>query len=207
MTSFSAPQAFDQKKRLLIVQILSVLAIAVLLVSRPAWSETSGVHEALEMAGVGFILICMFGRLWSILYVGSRKNSELVTTGPYSITRNPLYLFSTLGIFGIGLVFGSVAVALVFAGLSYLVFSATAQKEAAFLRGRFASAYSAYEARTPLFWPDFRLYDQPEEVSFSPAALKRTFVDALYFLAMFPVIEALEYLQTAGYLPTLLWLP
>lgn len=207
MTILNAPQAFDQKKRLLVVQIISALAIAVLLVSRPAWSEVSGVHEALEMTGLGFILVCMFGRLWSILYVGSRKSAELVTTGPYSVTRNPLYLFSTLGIFGVGLVFGSVAVAIVFAGLSYLVFSVTARKEADFLRGRFGSVYSAYEARTPPFWPDFRLYVQPDEVWFSPRVLKRTFFDALYFLAMFPAIEAVEYLQTAGYLPTLFWLP
>ena len=207
MTVFVPPKPFVQRKRLLIVQILSGFAIALLLVSRPAWNEMSWMHEAMEAAGAALILVCMFGRLWSILYVGGRKTSELVTSGPYSLTRNPLYLFSTVGVFGVGLVFGSIAVALVLAGLSYLVFAATARKEAAFLRTVFARTYPAYEARTPSFWPDFRLYVQPDEVSFSPVALKRTFVDALYFLAMIPLIEGIEYAQLAGYMPTFLWLP
>ena len=207
MDAIPAPQPFDQRRRLLAVQLMSVAALAGLVVSRPLWSETSWIHEATEVTGVGLILVCMFGRLWSILYVGSRKNSELVTSGPYSITRNPLYLFSTIGVFGVGLVFGTVLVALVLGWLSYLVFSLTAQREAAYLRGKFGPAYLAYEASTPAFWPDPRLYHQPDEMVFSPAALRRTFVDALYFLLMFPLIEGVEYLQTGGYLPTLLWLP
>ncbi|MCY0094425.1 methyltransferase family protein [Hoeflea ulvae] len=207
MTDLLQPKAFEQKKRLLVVQLFSLVAILALLVSRPYWSEALPLHEAMEIAGLGLILVCMFGRLWSILYVGSRKNSELVTSGPYSVTRNPLYLFSTIGIFGVGLVFGSISVAFVFGALSYLVFTLTAQREAAFLRSSFGASYRAYEASTPRFWPDPRLYHQPDEMTFSPRALKRTFVDALYFLAMFPAIEGIEYLQTAGYLPTLFWLP
>ncbi|AKI01232.1 putative protein-S-isoprenylcysteine methyltransferase [Hoeflea sp. IMCC20628] len=207
MTDFVQPKAFRQRKRLRVVQLFSVAAILALLVSRPYWSEALVVHEAMEISGLALILVCIFGRLWSILYVGSRKNSELVTSGPYSVTRNPLYLFSTIGIFGVGLVFGSLAVAIMFGFLSYLVFTLTAQKEAAFLRSTFGAGYLAYEATTPQFWPDLRLYHQPDEVTFSPQALKRTFFDALYFLAMFPAIEGIEYLQTAGYLPTLFWLP
>ena len=207
MTALISPKPFVQRKRLLIVQILCGVAIALMLVSRPAWDEMSLLHEGMEAAGALLILVCMFGRLWSILYVGGRKTSELVTSGPYSLTRNPLYLFSTVGVFGVGLVFGSVVVALVLAGLSYLVFEATARKEAAFLRAVFPRTYPAYEARTPSFWPDFSLYIQPDEVSFSPVALKRTFLDALYFLAMIPLIEGVEYAQLTGYMPTFLRLP
>jgi protein-S-isoprenylcysteine O-methyltransferase Ste14 len=207
MTDFVQPKAFDQKKRLVVVQVCSFAAFLMLLVSRPSWSEALVVHEAIEITGLALILVCMFGRLWSILYVGSRKNSELVTSGPYSVTRNPLYLFSTIGVFGVGLVFGSIAAALVLGCLSYLVFTLTAQREATFLRATFGASYLDYEAATPSFWPDPRLYHQPDEMTFSPQALKRTFVDALYFLAMVPAIEGIEYLQTTGYLPTVFWLP
>ena len=207
MTAFMSPQPFVQRKRLLIVQLLSAAALVALLFTRPGWNETSFLHESLEAAGLLLILLCMFGRLWSTLYVGARKNSELVTAGPYSITRNPLYLFSTIGVFGIGLVFGSIMVAAVFGGLSYLVFSVTAQKEANFLRARFTPEFLAYESRTPQFWPDFRLYHHPRRMTFSPDALKRTFGDALYFLAIFPIVEGVEFLQTGGYLPTILRLP
>lgn len=207
MTNSSPMQPFNQRKRQVIVKILAAAAIALLFVSGPSWNNGSALRNALEFAGVLFILVCMFGRLWSTLYVGTRKNSELVMVGPYSITRNPLYLFSTIGVFGIGLVFGSIVVALFLAAMSYLVFTITAKKEAAFLRTQFVSDYPAYEKRTPQFWPDFRLYHTPSEVTFSPQVMTRAFGDSLYFLAVIPVIKGVELLQAAGYLPVLLRLP
>ncbi|MEC9244743.1 MAG: isoprenylcysteine carboxylmethyltransferase family protein [Pseudomonadota bacterium] len=206
MSASLSPTPFNQRRRLLVIQFLSVFALVALLLSRPAWREDRPFHEFIEMTGLALVLMCVFGRLWSILYVGNRKNAVLVTSGPYSITRNPLYLFSTIGATGIGLMFGSVVVATTMGLLSYLVFRATAAKEAVYLRNKFANQYRSYAARTPLFWPDFRLYQDIGETSFSPDALKKTFLDALYFLALFPVIEGLEYIQTVGYLPTVLWL-
>ncbi len=207
MTDSATLQPFNQKTRQLIVKVLSAAAIALLFVSASAWGEASVLRTALEFAGVLFILACMFGRLWSTLYVGTRKNSELVMVGPYSVTRNPLYLFSTIGVFGIGLVFGSIVVAVVLAAMSYLVFTITAKKEAAFLRTQFAPSYLAYETSTPRFWPDFRLYNTPSEMTFSPRVLTRAFGDSLYFLAVIPIIKGVELLQASGYLPVLLRLP
>jgi len=34
--------------------------------------------------------------------------------------------------------------------------------------------------------------------------LKKTFIDALYFLAIFPIIEFVEYLQSTSAIPTFL---
>jgi len=206
MSTSIAPQPFDQRKRLLVVQVLSSAAIVALLFSRPRWNEASPVHEIVEMAGVVLILICIFGRLWSILYVGGRKNSELATSGPYSITRNPLYLFSTIGAFGIGLMFGSIVVAVLLGLFSYLIFSITSRKEEVFLRGKFGQAYETYTAATPRFWPKLWLYRDLSEHTFCPKALRSTFVDALCFLAVFPIIEGIENLHMTGYLPTYFWL-
>lgn len=206
MSASLTPKPFAQRKRLFVVQLLSIAAIATLLLSRPAWNEDRTFHEFIEMTGLAFVLVCIFGRLWSILYVGSRKNNELVTNGPYSITRNPLYLFSTIGAAGVGMMFGSIIVATTMGGVTYLVFRMTARKEAAFLQYKFPTQYASYAARTPLFWPNPRLYRDTGETAFSPKALKKTFIDALYFLAIFPAIEGIEYLQTTGHLPTFLWL-
>lgn len=205
MSAPTAPPPFNQKKRLLIVQLSSALALMVLLVSRSGWNEGSVFSELIEATGFGLILLCIFGRLWCILYIGSRKNSELVTAGPYSMSRNPLYLFSTIGAIGIGLTFGSFAVAMVLGCFSYLVFAVTAHQEAKFLRGQFGPRFASYAARTPLFWPNIWLYREPREMTFSPLVLKRTFFDALFFLGVYPAVEGVEHLQTIGYLPTLFW--
>ena len=199
----SAPKAFDQHKRLIIVQVAAVVAIGLLLFSKPFLSEGSGAHESLELAGFILVLVCVLGRLWSILYVGGRKNDELIVSGPFSMMQNPLYFFSTVGAVGIGLMFGSVLAAAILGLASFLVFRFTARKEAEFLFGKFGAAYAAYAERTPLFWPNPMLYRDQDQWLFSTSALKSTFRDGLYFLALFPLIETVEYLRMSGVLPTL----
>lgn len=198
----SSPAPFVQRKRIRIVQIGAAIAAGLVLLSQPAFNNPMA-HEIIESIGFGFILACVFGRLWSILYIGGIKNQKLAVTGPYSMTRNPLYFFSTVGAFGIGLAIGSFIYASLLAGLSYLVLRATARKEANFLRAQFPQEYRIYEQETPLFWPKPSLYVEGNGVEFSPGALKRTFFDALFFIALFPIIEFLEYLQETGALPVL----
>ena len=74
------------------------------------WSPA--VHETMRWLGAGLIFVCISGRTWCSLYIGGRKNHELVTTGPYSVSRNPLYVFSIIGAIGIGAQFGAVSVAI-----------------------------------------------------------------------------------------------
>ncbi|WFP63797.1 isoprenylcysteine carboxylmethyltransferase family protein [Mesorhizobium sp. WSM4904] len=200
----SAPKAFDQHKRLIVVQVSAVVAIVLLLFSKPFLSEGSSGHELVETAGFGFVLVCFLGRLWSILYVGGKKNDELIVSGPFSMTRNPLYFFSIIGAVGIGLMFGSALAAAILGLASFLVFRFTANREAEFLFGKFGAVYTAYAGRTPRFWPNPMLYRDQDQLIFSTSALKSTFRDGLYFLALFPLIETVEYFRAAGVLPTLL---
>ncbi|MCX5519860.1 isoprenylcysteine carboxylmethyltransferase family protein [Kaistia defluvii] len=195
------PVALNQRLRIHLVQLAAVIFALLLLLVRPYWSGE--IHEFLESAGFCLVLVCVAGRMWSILYIGSRKNRALTTLGPYSMTRNPLYLFSTIGAVGVGLIFGSILIALMLGLFSYLAFTMTATKEADHLKTLFGPEFDAYAARTPLFWPKFSLYRDSADVAFSPHALKRTFLDGLLFLAIFPLMEGLEYVQSQGFLPVL----
>lgn len=197
---------FDQKKRIKFLQLFGMFAIASLLFSRPVWIDDEPVREILEFSGYLLVFICVIGRLWSILFVGSRKNTELVTVGPYSMMRNPLYFFSTLGVIGIGLAYGSILVAAILGALSYFVFLFTAQKESAFLKEQFPSEYRAYAAATPMFLPNIRLYKDGGETTFSPKALFKTFIDVLVFIIALPLIEGLEFLHESAQWPILVWL-
>jgi protein-S-isoprenylcysteine O-methyltransferase Ste14 len=195
----------NQKLRIRALQAGGLLVAALMLVVHPALGGDP--HEVIELVGVGLVLACIAGRVWSILFIGSRKNSELVTTGPYSMTRNPLYFFSTVGAAGIGLMLGSFVMAGLLALAGYLALGATARREADYLRSLFGAAYDDYARVTPMFWPKPSLYREPEEVNFSPSALRRTVLDGLFFLLVFPVIELIEHAQEAGQLPVLLHLP
>lgn len=204
MSATFNPIPFDQKKRIRILQVFGMIAIASLLFSKPVWTDDQPMRETLEFLGYLLVFTCVFGRLWSILFVGSRKNSELVTTGPYSMTRNPLYVFSTLGVIGVGLAYGSLLVAILLGMVSYLVFMITAQKEANFLSEKFKAEYQTYAAATPMFWPNFSLYKDGGETTFSPTALFKTFRDVLVFIIMLPLIEGLEFIHESEQIPVFL---
>jgi len=203
----SVVTAFNQKKRIAALWLLAVLFLATIVLTKPAIGYETDLHEFLEMTGLGLVFIAILGRLWSILYIGTQKNRALVTAGPYSMTRNPLYFFSLTGIFGIGLMFGSLLLAVALTAACYVVFLYTARREAAYLRGLFGEAYDGYAARTPMLIPNPRLYRGPAEVTFSPAALTTTFLDSLFLIALLPLFEGLEAAQTAGYLTPLVLIP
>jgi protein-S-isoprenylcysteine O-methyltransferase Ste14 len=190
-----------QRRRIQVIQAGVLLLLPLPLLAQPTLEGLA--HELIEISGLALAFICVIGRMWSILYVGSKKNVQLVMTGPYSTTRNPLYFFSTIGAVGIGLMYGSLLVALLLGLSAYAVLSVTAAKEADYLRTMFGPAYDAYAQRTPMFWPKVALYEDTREVVCSPKALRRTLLDALPFLVVFPVIETIEYLQETGVLPVL----
>lgn len=197
------PTTYDQTRRFISIQILTVLAVGLIISFRPAWKEETVVFETFEVLGFLGLFVCVLGRLWSILYSGNRKNRELVTSGPYSVTRNPLYLFSVVGAFSIGLLFGSVVLSILVGGGTLVVFWQVAKGEARHLRQLFGTAYDAYAAVTPLFWPDFRLYREAPSPVFSPSALRRTVMDTAWFLVAIPAVELIEFLRNVGVMPDL----
>jgi Phospholipid methyltransferase len=81
-----------------------------------------------------------------------RKNTELVTTGPYAYTRNPLYLGSMLIAFGFAVAAHSWWVALAAAVLFALIYVPTIRSEEEYLRTRFSN-FDAYVARVPRLMP------------------------------------------------------
>jgi len=195
--------SFDQTIRLRVVRVVVVLAVILVLLSYPAWRDDSVVAEMAELIGIVLLFTCILGRLWSILYSGGKKNSELVTEGPYSVTRNPLYLFSILGAVGIGLMFSSLVMAAVLGGSTALVFYVTARGEAAVLRSKFGGMYDTYAQRVPLFMPNWSLYKEVQNATFSPRVLKKTLRDTLYFLVVLPLVEFIEWLRKDGMMPDL----
>ncbi|WP_312405396.1 methyltransferase family protein [Rhizobium sp.] len=198
---------FFQKKRLAALWLIAVISLITMVANRPLWSEPSPVHDALEIAGVLLVLTGILGRLWSILYIGSKKNGELVTSGPYSMTRNPLYFFSMVAIVGIGVNYGSVLLACLLLVSTIMVFRYTAKRESAYLRQLFGPAYDKYEQAVPMFLPNPLLYRDVDDVTFSSAALGRTFRDVLFFILLLPTLELVDFLHLSGYLKSVFVLP
>lgn len=203
-------QIFDLQK----VQRIRKIALAIGLVAvvglafftRSSWGE-GGLHEGLEAFGLGLIVICIVGRAWCSLYIGGRKKAEIVNRGPYSISRNPLYIFSFMGAFGVGAQTGSLVLATLFLVLTVAVFYATVRREEAWLSEAFGQTYADYCARTPRFWPDFSKWHDEGMLEIKPGFFLTTLRDGLVFLLAVPLFESVEKLQNIGWLASLIHLP
>lgn len=124
--------------------------------------------------GVPIVVIGEFLRIWAVGYAGASTRArtlgaarDLVTTGPYSYVRNPLYLGNFLLSFGVCLVanvYWLVAVLIVGYFSQYLPIIAL---EEAYLFESCGQVYQTYQERVPRFIPRFRPYLNPSAHDFS----------------------------------------
>jgi protein-S-isoprenylcysteine O-methyltransferase Ste14 len=193
------------RKGAVLVALLALVGLT--MVSQSATGLDSPLHEGIEAVGLAAIVFAIVGRAWCSLYIGGRKKAEIVSRGPYSISRNPLYIFSFFGAFGIGAQSGSLTLAVLFTLASLAVFYLTVRREEAWLGATFGAAYAAYKARTPRFLPNFALWRDEAELSIRPSFFLTTIRDGLVFLLAIPLFEAIDLAQAEGWLRVLARLP
>jgi protein-S-isoprenylcysteine O-methyltransferase Ste14 len=193
------------RKVAVLVAILGLVGLA--LVSQSAGGVNGEWHERVESVGFVAMILSIVGRAWCSLYIGGRKKAEIVDRGPYSITRNPLYVFSYIGAFGIGAQSGSVTIGLGFVLAAMAVFYLTVRREEAFLEREFGAVYTAYKARTPRFWPRFSLWRDEEQLTIRPTLFVTTIRDGLVFLLAIPIFELIDAGQAAHWLRIMVHLP
>jgi protein-S-isoprenylcysteine O-methyltransferase Ste14 len=101
-------------------------------------------------------------RLWSVRHIGtvSRTRSErlgpLVTTGPFALTRNPLYIGNIALWTGFTLVARLLWLAPIVIVLLAAEYHAIVRWEERLLASRLGDAYRAYVARVPRWLPSIR---------------------------------------------------
>lgn len=181
--------------------------VAVLAVSASAWPGDGLARPAMAVAGSILLVLCAFGRLWASLFIAGYKNDRLVTEGPYSLVRNPLYLFSLLGVVGIGLACGSLLVCALLL-LPFLAwYPVLVAEEEAVLAERFGEAWRTYAATTPRFLPALRRPTAPERYTVDLRSMQRALADAVWFPLAAIAIRLVAELHGRGFLPTHLLLP
>ena len=196
-----------QYMRRIVLAVLVVVLFAALLFGQSTFPPDTLMHESIEMFGVLLIFLGVVGRLWATLYIGGRKSAEVVTGGPYSITRNPLYVFSTVAAAGVGAQIGSLSGIILFAALCAGAFHIVILREERYLKEVLGAPYEAYLAKVPRFFPKLSLYDEGDTGSFKPRLLLNTLLDGLVFLVALPAFELIDGMQQSGMLPVWFTLP
>jgi len=134
--------------RVIVSRIFALGVLALLLFTGHSFSQQGITDVLFEVSGLFLLSICSLGRLWALMYISGNKRRELVTEGPYSMVRHPLYVFSLIGAIGIGLASENLLVLglIVVFYLFYYPFTILAEERK--LTNKFGQAYLEYMKKT-----------------------------------------------------------
>ena len=194
---------FSRRARVRILRLGFVPIAFVAVFGGRSWENESAKGFLIEALGYILLLTGTGLRLWATLYIGGRERSELVSDGPYSLCRNPLYVGTLLITAGASLCFGNFLMLALSLGLMAPVHWLVVSAEERRLAERFGADYQAYVQRTPRFLLRFRAYTCPEWVSVSSRSMWSA-VSETVLIVLLPLVGRLvELLHDKGVLPVL----
>jgi Putative protein-S-isoprenylcysteine methyltransferase len=120
-----------------------VFSVVFLVFARPTWL-TLAIGSGVALIGLGL-------RAWACGHI--RKVAELDTSGPYSYTRNPLYLGTSIIALGFGVASGVWWLALIAFVFYVSIYFPVMNVEAEELNALLGREYSEYAQAVPLFFP------------------------------------------------------
>ncbi len=193
-----------EKFRIIITRLFAITLSIVILVSSSATGEAWPLAgETLFCMGIFLASIASMGRLWCSVYIAGYKTDRLITQGPYSLCRNPLYFFSLIGAIGVGLATKTVLIPtlILFAFTFYYPF--VIKSEESVLSQRHGAAFHTYTQTVPRFWPRLSGLEEPDTYVVKPKVYKRHMVDALWFVWIAGFLEFVGSLHETQILPAI----
>ncbi|MEC8887043.1 MAG: isoprenylcysteine carboxylmethyltransferase family protein [Pseudomonadota bacterium] len=196
---------FTSKTRTLGSRIIGLILIIILSTTASKWHNSSLlVEHLLWFTGWFLVGLGVMGRIWCSLYISGFKDSKLVTYGPYSICRNPLYVFSYLGALGVMFLTETLFLPIAFTIIFIIYYHFVINQEEKFLTRAFPEQYAKYCETTPRFWPSFRNYYEPERYEVSPKHCRKFLAQVIWFVWLAACVQLFEELRMTGVLPV--WL-
>jgi len=141
--------------RIRMSQLSAVAVFALLAISDTRWEQTL-TEATLFLIGAILVGIATVGRCWCLLYIVGFKNATLITVGPYSMTRHPLYFFTMIGAIGVGFATETFTFAALFGLWFWLFYPHVIRAEEQRLAGLHGADFEEYRQRVPRFWPRLR---------------------------------------------------
>jgi protein-S-isoprenylcysteine O-methyltransferase Ste14 len=186
------------KNRIRDSKIIFLVVIFFALFGKSPVSENEILHELAEGIGILFVSACALGRLYTTAFIGGQKNVTLVTHGPYSLCRNPLYFLSLIGAIGVGLASAHIISVILSLGGFLMLYRQLIAREEEFLEEKFRDTFNKYKKTTPRLWPSFKNYKAPAELTFQSKLLTNALKDSIWWFMPIVIFEIGDLLRESG---------
>jgi len=191
----------SEKYRGFLSRIAVALCLFFLCTTQSYWeTNNEGITFLLFLTGMILVAIASLGRMWSSLYIAGYKDNRLITKGPYSLCRNPLYFFSLIGVAGIGCATETFTYPIVFIVLFALYYPFVIKSEGKRLKQRFGAEFEQYTQRVPAFFPRLSTFDEPDSYTVKPGVYRSHIFSALWFIWIVGILEVIEGMHDIGLL-------
>jgi protein-S-isoprenylcysteine O-methyltransferase Ste14 len=206
-TTVTATQDFLARSRAWIALVLLTPVAISAVLTRPHFQFTGLEEFVLETIAwmLFFAGACL--RWWATLYIGGRKISELVTDGPYSMCRNPLYVGTLLIALSVGVFLQSLTLLTAMFAVAVLYLWITVPIEERRLQNLYGEQFTAYCQRVPRYFPDFSRYSAPPEINVRLVGIRAEFLRMLQWSTVPICCYFVEHLRMLPWWPTPLTLP
>lgn len=195
------------RQRVVVSRAFGVLVLLLVLFTTHSFGQNSLIDILCEALGLFLLTVCSIGRLWALLYISGYKKLELITEGPYSIVRHPLYVFSLIGAIGIGVASENIVVLAVMVVFYLLYYPLTIIVEEKKLIEKFGQSYLDYIKCTPRFLPKLSLYKGSAQYQINADIFVKSLMNGMWFIWIFILLNFIEALQLTGHIPVVLSVP
>jgi protein-S-isoprenylcysteine O-methyltransferase Ste14 len=183
--------------------LASFVFLFFLVFSTSRWGAHSVLFEVLYPLGILLVGLATVARLWTSIYHAGFKVHTLLTVGPYSMCRNPMYFCNCVGAVGAGMATGMISMTMLILASLILYYPFVIRREERKLRKKHGMEFEAYRRRTPAFLPNWRLLVEPEEYTTNIRFFRTKIIDSSVPFIALAAIHVIQSLHSYDLLPHL----
>jgi protein-S-isoprenylcysteine O-methyltransferase Ste14 len=181
------------------VSILLLIVLSVTNNDFRAYTLEITTIESLQMSILGFVLVVFgsFGRIWASLYIEGNKTKNLITAGPFSMVRNPLYFFSLIMLIGFSLALKAIYLPLALLLIFVLFHVPTIANEEKKLQDIHGEKFKSYVKSTPRLIPNIFKYKRPEtgeKVLVKISRINGVLIEVIGYLFLYTLIDIIYFI-------------
>lgn len=191
-----------KRRRIIISRLMMWPVFLVLLFTASKWEIHPRIAGGLFLVGCFLVALATIGRIWCSLYICGYKTKSLIVEGPYSLCRNPLYLFSAMGATGVALATETMIIPCLLILVFSVFYPFVIRGEEGKLLAIHGEPYRRYMDTVPRFWPRSLQAAEPLSYVIVPRKIRRALIDSLWFVWIIGLIEFAEALRDTGVLAT-----